>query len=92
MRLLLAMLAASLGLASCTPGQESARPTIALESCRLPDVDAPAQCGTLEVWEDRAARSGRRIKLDLAVLPAKLRADYPPAWQLRVQPKGKEYR
>lgn len=30
-----------------------------------------AQCGTYEVWENRAARSGRRIPLQVVVLPAR---------------------
>jgi pimeloyl-ACP methyl ester carboxylesterase len=29
-----------------------------------------ARCGTLEVWEDRAAQSGRKIGLRVAVIPA----------------------
>jgi pimeloyl-ACP methyl ester carboxylesterase len=73
MRLLVA-LAASLCLSACIPGPETARPSITLDSCRLPGVDAPARCGTYEVWEDREAKTGRRIKIDLAILPAKARA------------------
>ncbi|HEY4997997.1 MAG TPA: alpha/beta hydrolase [Usitatibacter sp.] len=76
MRLLLA-LAASLCLASCSPDPDASRPAIALETCRLPAVDAPAKCGTYQVWEDREAKSGRRIKIDLAILPAKMRAHEP---------------
>ncbi|MGZ5598049.1 MAG: alpha/beta hydrolase [Usitatibacter sp.] len=75
-RLLLA-LAAGLCLASCSPGSDASRSPIALDTCRLDGVDAPAQCGTYEVWEDRALKSGRRIKLDLAVVPAKMRAKEP---------------
>jgi pimeloyl-ACP methyl ester carboxylesterase len=76
MRLLLA-LGASLCLASCSSGSDSARPAIALDACRLPGVDAPAKCGSYEVWEDREAKKGRRIKLELAVIPAKMRAREP---------------
>jgi hypothetical protein len=36
---------------------------VALADCRLPGVDVAARCGMLEVWEDRAAKSGRRIAL-----------------------------
>ncbi|MGZ5040054.1 MAG: alpha/beta hydrolase [Usitatibacter sp.] len=75
-RLLLA-LAAGLCLASCSPGPDASRSPIALDTCRLDGVDAPAQCGTYEVWEDRTLKSGRRIKLDLAVVPAKMRAKEP---------------
>jgi pimeloyl-ACP methyl ester carboxylesterase len=45
-------------------------PALALTPCQLPDVAMPARCGTLEVFEDRAARSGRRISLRIAMLPA----------------------
>jgi pimeloyl-ACP methyl ester carboxylesterase len=72
MRLLLA--AACLALAACVPGPEAARPAIVLDTCRLPGVDAPAKCGSYEVWEDREAKAGRRLKLDIAILPAKARA------------------
>ncbi|HSJ98690.1 MAG TPA: alpha/beta fold hydrolase, partial [Myxococcota bacterium] len=36
-----------------------------------------ARCGTLEVWEDRQARTGRRIGLRVAIVPARLRARAP---------------
>jgi len=72
MKHLLLAAAACLALAACTPGPEAPRPRIALESCRLQGVDVAARCGTYEVWEDRAAKSGRRIKLNIAVMPARV--------------------
>jgi pimeloyl-ACP methyl ester carboxylesterase len=49
-------------------------PAIALEDCILsaPDRSASvdARCGTLTVYEDREAASGRRIELNVAVVPA----------------------
>jgi pimeloyl-ACP methyl ester carboxylesterase len=71
------VMAAALVLASCSPGAEVAGPAIALETCRLPGVDSAAKCGTYEVWEDREARSGRKLQLELAIIPAKLRARDP---------------
>jgi pimeloyl-ACP methyl ester carboxylesterase len=71
---LLAAAAAALLLAACNPAPEAARATVQLDSCRLPGVEIAARCGELEVWEDREAKSGRRIKLDIAVVPARLRA------------------
>jgi pimeloyl-ACP methyl ester carboxylesterase len=71
---LLVVMAAALVLASCSPGTDVARPAIALDTCRLPGVDSAAKCGTYEVWENRETKSGRKIQLDLAVIPAKLRA------------------
>jgi len=63
--------------AACTSGEQSTAPAIALSECRLPGLDAAARCGVLEVWEDRQARSGRRITLHVAVVPARLRAREP---------------
>lgn len=44
-------------------------PAVALAPCDLPGVGA-ARCGSLEVWENRQARSGRRLTIHFAVLPA----------------------
>lgn len=55
-----------------TPGSTPPAPTarLALAPCKLPGVDREARCGTLEVFENRATRQGRRIGLRVAVLPA----------------------
>ncbi len=45
---------------------------IALESCRLQGVDTAVRCGTYEVWEDREGKAGRRIKINIAVIPARV--------------------
>jgi pimeloyl-ACP methyl ester carboxylesterase len=71
---ILAAAAAALLLAACDSTPEAPRATLALDTCRLAGVEIAARCGELEVWEDREARSGRRIKLDIAVVPARLRA------------------
>src|SRR5258707_15225633 len=63
-------LAAAAMLAACAPDPEPVTPAITLADCRLPGVEGAAKCGTYEVWEDREARSGRRIRVDIAVLPA----------------------
>ena len=70
------LLLAFLGVA-CTSGSELPKSAIALTPCRLPGVDVAARCGTHEVWEDREAKSGRRISLRVAIVPAKLRARDP---------------
>jgi pimeloyl-ACP methyl ester carboxylesterase len=72
----LAFAAAAL-LAACTSGSDSPRSAIALADCRLPGLDMEARCGRHEVWEDRAAGSGRRITLRVAVIPAKARGREP---------------
>ena len=48
----------------------AAPPRLALTPCRLPGVPDEARCGTYEVFEDRDARVGRKIALNVAVLPA----------------------
>jgi pimeloyl-ACP methyl ester carboxylesterase len=56
-------------LAGCG-GDARPRSTIALAECRLPKLPLAAQCGTLEVPENRDRPDGRRISLAIAVLPA----------------------
>lgn len=44
-----------------------------LQACKLPgenDAQVDALCGTYEVWENRAAKSGRKIGLKVVILPA----------------------
>ena len=50
----------------------TALPAAALElkPCRLPDFDREARCGTYEVFENRAAATGRKIPLRVVVIPA----------------------
>jgi pimeloyl-ACP methyl ester carboxylesterase len=42
-----------------------------LTPCRVADVDEEVLCGRYEVYENRAAGTGRKIGLNLVVLPAK---------------------
>ena len=39
-----------------------------LSICQV--MSAPARCGTFQVWENRAKRSGRRIPLRVVIIPA----------------------
>ncbi len=43
---------------------------LVLKDCDIQGVQGKAKCGTLEVYEDRAARKGRKINLNIVVLPA----------------------
>lgn len=56
-------------LAGCV-SKPSAPTTLALAPCRLPGVDGRVRCGALEVFEDRAAKTGRKLSLHIAVMPA----------------------
>ncbi len=71
-RLWLAVGLAALALAACTQGGPSASGgrKLALTPCRLEGLASQAQCGTYEVFEDRAAKSGRKLPLRVVVVPA----------------------
>jgi pimeloyl-ACP methyl ester carboxylesterase len=46
-------------------------PKLELRPCTgIPGLPPEARCGTYEVWENRAAKSGRKIPLRVLVLPA----------------------
>ncbi len=52
-------------------------PSIACTSARIDEGPAGTYCGTLQVYEDRSASTGRRIDLKIVVAPA-LRRDAAP--------------
>ncbi len=62
---LLAMLAKE---SMAAPGRG---PTGKLKPCRVADVEEEVLCGRYEVYENRAAGTGRKIGLNIVVLPAK---------------------
>jgi pimeloyl-ACP methyl ester carboxylesterase len=74
--ILAGLLLGALGLRAEPQYQEGAPPAngrtwgIPLKPCRAVR-DHDGMCGKFEVFEDRAARSGRKVSLSLAVLPAK---------------------
>jgi pimeloyl-ACP methyl ester carboxylesterase len=47
-----------------------AAPRLTLGACTDPDLPKGARCGTYQVFENRAAKKGRRISLRVVVLPA----------------------
>jgi pimeloyl-ACP methyl ester carboxylesterase len=71
-RLLPALLCALLSLTSCTRGAGASGPSrkAVLKPCRLEVAGRQALCGTHEVWEDRAAKQGRKVPLKVVVVPA----------------------
>jgi len=67
--ILSAVLAAMTLLAAC--GSDTTRTrNLKLAECRLPNLSSLAQCGEIEVPEDRSKPDGRKIKIFAAVLPA----------------------
>ncbi|HEV7784540.1 MAG TPA: alpha/beta fold hydrolase, partial [Thermoanaerobaculia bacterium] len=70
-RAIVASLAVIGALGAAVPGlaaKPAHRPE--LTPCRKPGIPAEARCGTYEVFENRAARTGRKIPLRIVVLPA----------------------
>jgi pimeloyl-ACP methyl ester carboxylesterase len=55
----------------------SAAPHLPLTPCHLDGLAEEVQCGALEVYENRDAESGRRIRVQVAVLPAFVRDPEP---------------
>ncbi len=69
---LTALLVAMVGLAvACSRGgsQQQGR-MLPLTPCRVEGLEYQSLCGTLEVFEDRVARQGRKISLRVVVVPA----------------------
>jgi pimeloyl-ACP methyl ester carboxylesterase len=54
-----------------TPASIFLAATLQLAPCQIADTTDEARCGTLEVWENRETRSGRRIPIKVAVFPAR---------------------
>lgn len=55
-------------LAACASAPSEPAP---LRPCQIPGVPFEARCGTVTVREDRTARAGRTIPLQIVVLPAR---------------------
>ena len=74
------VLAGVLGLmlmAGATPARADSGGRDALEPCSLPGVAREALCGRFEVPENRATREGRKIALNVFVLPASSKQPLP---------------
>lgn len=67
------LITAAVLLVACTDAstETRARGAVDLIECRVPGIEAPALCGTYEVWENRSARAGRRIPLRIVIVPAR---------------------
>ena len=59
------------GVAGPVAGQEAPRPgELQLAACARGDLVPPARCGTFTVWENREAKTGRVIHLNVVLLAA----------------------
>jgi pimeloyl-ACP methyl ester carboxylesterase len=63
------ILATSAALRSVTTTQ-APRARLALQPCHAPGVEGEVRCGQYEIYEDRAAKAGRKIALKIVVVPA----------------------
>ena len=97
----LVLLSTLAGCAFCLSGSSPARiagarnpfrtpaSRIALQPCKVGGLPEEVRCGTYEVYEDRAARSGRKIALNIVVVPALSAAPSPdPLFWLEGGPGG----
>ena len=66
----IAITLALLAAAACGRGEMQARSRIPLVDCEAPGYRGTAKCGTYLAWENRAARSGRQIAINIVILPA----------------------
>jgi pimeloyl-ACP methyl ester carboxylesterase len=65
----LVILTVALAVAACESEVSRTR-SLKLGECRLPNLSTLAQCGEIDVPEDRSKPDGRKIKIFAAVLPA----------------------
>ena len=49
---------------------DTPKPSLELKPCQPRGIKGDAKCGTLEVFENRATRKGRKIPINVLVLPA----------------------
>jgi pimeloyl-ACP methyl ester carboxylesterase len=69
--LTISVAACLLGLPRLAASQDAiAARLLELHPCAAPPNDGPAQCGTYQVFEDRVAKTGRKLALRMVVLPA----------------------
>jgi pimeloyl-ACP methyl ester carboxylesterase len=52
------------------PIRQARHSEFSLHPCHVPNLNDEVRCGTYEVYEDRAARVGRMIGLNIVVIPA----------------------
>ncbi|MGH9764452.1 MAG: alpha/beta fold hydrolase [Blastocatellia bacterium] len=71
------------------PAAKPAGQALKLEPCEIPSLKETARCGKYEVYEDRDAKSGRKISLNILVLPALTSTPKPdPIFYLEGGPGG----
>ena len=64
------LLSLFLGFQTASAVRHAPAKTITLKDCQIEGVQGAAKCGTYEVYENRAARKGRKINLNILIFPA----------------------
>lgn len=59
-----------LSLQAASAIRDSLSKTVTLKDCQIQGVPGSAKCGTFEVYENRATKTGRMISLNIVVFPA----------------------
>jgi pimeloyl-ACP methyl ester carboxylesterase len=75
----LAVVIAITGSHPSVAGAQTVDTPLTVQPCTVQGFDGPARCGTMQVWENRQARSGRRIGIRFVVIPATGTARAPEA-------------
>jgi pimeloyl-ACP methyl ester carboxylesterase len=66
-----------LAMAACSNDRENRLASLELKPCRVAHIENEVRCATLSVFEDRETRAGRKIPLNIVVLPATARIKEP---------------
>ena len=70
-RILLGLAVCGAAVSACSDNVEPlAEPLLRLQPCRVANVEIEVKCATFEVFENRTTRQGRKIALNIVVLPA----------------------
>jgi len=69
-KVFLVLLCFALTLQAASAVRQSSIKQIVLNDCKLQGMEGNAKCGTLEVYENRATKTGRKLNINIVVLPA----------------------
>lgn len=64
------ILAIILSFQTASAVKQQPQKTIELTDCEVPGIQGKQKCGTFEVYENRATKTGRKISLNIVVYPA----------------------
>lgn len=68
--LLFIVIGLTLSLHAASSVRQNGPKSLVLNDCQVQRITGPAKCGTFEVYENRATKKGRKISLNILLLPA----------------------